>query len=195
MGLLSWLFGGRRQAPATDQIWLTPDSKYRGMARQAADALSQSKIVCIVAHFPATLEELQAAVDWPSQVRFMLASEMDPLSGSSPTNDSDVEVLAAERHFCREKDEELVVFCQSLPVPCSVRFHLSMEDPLMKQFVGAAIAEMLQQIGMEDDASVESSMVSRRIAAAQQKLCSDAERAMRAPSASEWLRMNGHSQE
>ena len=193
MGLLNWLFGGKPRPPsAPDSIWLTQDAKYRGMVRLAAEAVNKGRAVCVVAPFTETLEELKSAADWPSEARFMLAAEMDPLSGGPLGSSGELEVMVAERHFCCSEDEDLIVFCQGLPANCRIRFHLSLEDPLFQQLAGGAVGEMLSSLGMGPEEAIESSMVSRRITAAQQQFCPDEARTMRAASASEWLHLNGH---
>ena len=196
MGLFSWLFGGGGSKSAPDGIWLTQDAKCRGMARHAAEVLEADPDtkVCVVAHFPATLEEIRDAVDWPRGVQFLLTAGAagSPGLDSLHTAHSEIEFMVAERHFCRDEDDYIEKFCDQLSVPCSVRFHLSLEDPMMHRLVDGMVASMLESLGMTEQEMIESSMVSRRIAAAQNQVCPDSSQSLRANSANEWLQVNGH---
>jgi hypothetical protein len=69
--------------------------------------------------------------------------------------------------------------------------HCSLDDPLMKVFAGEWVKEVLQRLGMDESAPVESGMVARRVRGAQGKFAARAERGCDAASAEEWLQSNG----
>src|SRR5262245_60749672 len=64
MGLMDWIFGrvNGRETPA-DVIWLNHRARLAGIAARASDSLQQGygkTAVLVVAHFPDTLNELDA---------------------------------------------------------------------------------------------------------------------------------------
>jgi len=62
MGLFDWLRGKPSQAVATgeDVIWMTPSAKGRGLLSAVEQSLPAASLVIVAAHFPATLEWIQA---------------------------------------------------------------------------------------------------------------------------------------
>ena len=197
-------------AVAPDRIWMTPEAKLNGLIAQVRD---ENRLVLVIAHFPATLANVEkglSAAGLPSEFHDGRLSRKDikqatgrkvllVLAASLASNDMPLEIshtldglaiLVAERHFLRAKDNAILSFARTLGRPSEVVFHLSLHDPLMKQFAGDWVENVLKRLGMDESERIDSSMVARRIKGAQAKLSSGVFSDRRADSAEEWLRFN-----
>jgi len=79
-------------------------------------------------------------------------------------------VLGTERHESRRIDLQLRGRCGRQGDPGESRFYLSLEDDLMRIFAGDFVKRMMEKMGMKEGEAIESSLVTRRIAAAQKKV-------------------------
>ncbi|MBV9144990.1 MAG: preprotein translocase subunit SecA, partial [Acidobacteria bacterium] len=80
-------------------------------------------------------------------------------------------ILGTERHESRRIDNQLRGRAGRQGDPGSSRFYLSLEDDLMRIFMGKEwISNLLQRLGMEEGIPIESKMISRRIEAAQKQV-------------------------
>lgn len=87
-------------------------------------------------------------------------------------------------------DDRLVELADELPCRCRFSHHVSLEDAVMKVLAGDWVKNVLKQLGMSEDAAIESQMVSRRIRQAQQKMEGRAFGSLGAESAAGWLEKN-----
>ena len=76
-------------------------------------------------------------------------------------------ILGTERHESRRVDNQLRGRAGRQGDPGASRFYLSLEDDLMRIFAREWVSTLLQRLGMEEGVPIESSMISRRIEAAQ----------------------------
>ncbi|MFN2576737.1 MAG: preprotein translocase subunit SecA [Pyrinomonadaceae bacterium] len=79
-------------------------------------------------------------------------------------------ILGTERHESRRIDNQLRGRSGRQGDPGSSRFFLSLEDDLMRIFAGDKVKALMGRLGMEEGVSIESKMVSKRIAAAQKSV-------------------------
>jgi preprotein translocase subunit SecA len=79
-------------------------------------------------------------------------------------------IVGTERHDSRRIDNQLRGRSGRQGDPGSSRFFLSLEDDLMRKFMGDWVRGMLKSLGMKDGEAIESPMVTRRIEAAQKKV-------------------------
>ena len=79
-------------------------------------------------------------------------------------------ILGTERHESRRIDNQLRGRSGRQGDPGSSRFFLSLEDDLMRIFAGDKVKALMARLGMEEGVSIESKMVSKRIAAAQKSV-------------------------
>ncbi len=79
-------------------------------------------------------------------------------------------VIGTERHESRRIDLQLRGRCGRQGDPGASRFYLSLEDDLMRIFAGDFVKRMMEKMGMKEGEAIESSLVTRRIAAAQKKV-------------------------
>ena len=215
MGLFGWLFGKQQRVATRDFIWLTDAARMNGVARSIDSHLAASRPVLVLAQFPSTLaafgEHLikperphaaipstvspRAAVELATagpRVLFGLVRNLKPDEFPPDENaaSSPLAVVVLERHFLRDHDEEVVKFAEGLGGSAAVDFHVSLDDPLMEMFAGAWVAKTLRQLGMKEHDAIDSSMVSRRMRAAQNRIARTTSTDHEADSPREWLERN-----
>src|SRR5581483_130044 len=79
-------------------------------------------------------------------------------------------ILGTERHESRRIENQLRGRAGRQGDLGSSRFFLSLEDDVMRIFAGEKVKALMQRLGMEQGVAIESSMVSKRIAAAQKSV-------------------------
>jgi len=79
-------------------------------------------------------------------------------------------ILGTERHEARRIDNQLRGRSGRQGDPGSSRFHLSLEDDLMRIFGAERIQGLMARLGMEEDTPIEHRMVNKSIASAQQRV-------------------------
>jgi preprotein translocase subunit SecA len=77
-------------------------------------------------------------------------------------------IFGTERHEARRIDNQLRGRAGRQGDPGSSRFYLSLEDDLMRIFAKEWVSNLLQRLGMEEGIPIESRLITRRIATAQQ---------------------------
>jgi preprotein translocase subunit SecA len=77
-------------------------------------------------------------------------------------------VLGTERHESRRIDNQLRGRAGRQGDPGSSRFYLSLQDDLMRIFGGDRMQNLMLRLGMEEDVPIESGLITKRIAAAQE---------------------------
>ena len=200
MGIFDWFKGERRNVEvASDRIWLTKAAKFAGMSAEVSDRLAGSEApdaVLLVAHFQDCLNELRSLVEGagfdPSRVMVTTADAFAGLSASGMglSENQNVLIAVAERHLLRSHDEAVLDFARTLPCRCRLVFYISLEDPVMQLFAGEWVQNMLRQLGMSEDAAIESRMVARRVKQAQKKIEGQVTGDSPAESAEQWLERN-----
>ncbi len=91
------------------------------------------------------------------------ASEHDEVVASGGLH-----VLGTERHESRRIDNQLRGRAGRQGDPGSSRFYLSLQDDLMRIFGGERMQNLMLRLGMEEDVPIESRLITKRIAAAQE---------------------------
>jgi len=79
-------------------------------------------------------------------------------------------IIGTERHEARRIDNQLRGRSGRQGDPGSSRFYLSLEDDLMRLFGSDKISNVMLKMGMEEDQKIDSSIVSKAIGKAQQKV-------------------------
>jgi len=102
-----------------------------------------------------------------------------------------IDVIVAERHPLPSVDDQLEEFADNLPCRCRFSHHLSLDDAVIRVFAGDWVQQVMRQLGMKQDESIQSQMVSRRIRKAQEIIEGRARGSRQAGSASVWLEQNG----
>jgi hypothetical protein len=201
MGVFDWLSGQKSKLELIeDNVWLSRQAKLQGIAAAIDACFSGSDpplAVILAAQFDDCLAELQAMLEakqLPGPVTATLVEELASISAAkAPLAESQlIEIVVAERHPLRSRDEAVLQFARSLPGRCRVTFHVSLEDPLMKLFAGEWVENLLRQLGLKEHEVIRSRLVTRRIVAAQSRIESNSRGNERCRSAQEWLERNCH---
>ena len=199
MGFFDALFGGSKPTNVEvipDRIWMSTDAKFLGVAREAKErSKSDTVAILLVAHFPdvlAQLEMLASQQSWEVPCQAVQASNLNTDLAASLQLDKTaiLDVIVGERHPLPSVDDRLKEFADQLTCRCRFSHHVSLEDPMMKVFCGEWVKKTLAQLGMKEDAAIESQMVSRRIRQAQQKIEGRTFGSLDAESAAKWLEKN-----
>lgn len=215
MGFWSWFRGTTTRATSVDRIWLTQEAMRLGLLKEL---LAQTRPTLVVAHFPATLKRVCADLEAAGETVTILgptlgAKQLDELAaqhqerrlyavvarqlqaGEPPAADertpSLLEIFVAERHFLRTYDDDVQQFAESLKHRCHVTYHLSLQDPLLRQFAGESVVRMLSLVGMSDQDAIESELVTRRIRSTQDAFAKRVEVDRATDNAEDWLLANG----
>lgn len=198
MGLFDFLFGksASNVEVLSDKIWMTQRAKLNGIRREIGERSSSSSAAMIlVAHFENVLEELNAVVaenPWNVPVMATLATNLSTEIASRLKLDETaiIDLIVVERHPMVAEDDKVVEFAKELPCKCRVAYHVSLEDPVLKQFSGEWVTGVLKKLGMGEDESLESPLVARRLRASQKKIEETAIGNQPASSAAEWMQLN-----
>jgi preprotein translocase subunit SecA len=79
-------------------------------------------------------------------------------------------IIGTERHESRRIDNQLRGRAGRQGDPGSSRFYLSLEDNLIRIFMGEGVARLMRMFGMKEDDAIQDKMVSRQIEKAQRKV-------------------------
>jgi len=79
-------------------------------------------------------------------------------------------IVGTERHESRRIDNQLRGRSGRQGDPGSSRFYLSLEDNLIRIFMGEGVARLMRMFGMKEDDAIQDKMVSRQIEKAQRKV-------------------------
>ena len=108
--------------------------------------------------------------EWNSLVGEIEQREQMKVEGRLVAGMGGLHILGTERHEARRIDLQLRGRCGRQGDPGSSRFHLSLEDDLMRIFAGEWVKNILTRLGMKEGEAIESHMVSRRVEGAQKKV-------------------------
>ena len=107
---------------------------------------------------------------WKQTVDTIEAKEKTKEEGRKVAAMGGLHIVGSERHEARRIDNQLRGRAGRQGDPGSSRFFLSLQDDLMRIFMGEWVTGILERLGMEEGQAIESRMVSRRIEAAQKKV-------------------------
>ncbi len=109
--------------------------------------------------------------EWDALVDEIEQREDMKVQGEQVKELGGLHVIGTERHESRRIDLQLRGRCGRQGDPGSSRFFLSLEDDLMRIFIGKDwVRNILQRLGMQEGEAIESRLVTRRIEAAQKKV-------------------------
>lgn len=199
MGLFSFLFGNKSPSNVkvvSDHIWISQKAKFNGVLKELNErSNSESRVILLIAHFSDTLEHLNAIVakyngDTPMTATLAENLSIDIATYLKLDESSVIDLIVAERHPLLTVDDKLMQFAKELPCRCRLVHHLSLEDPLLKNFGGETLRGMLKALGMKEHEAIENAMVSRRVTGVQKKIQAQASGNLEANSAMEWMEKN-----
>lgn len=206
------LFGGASNpARDNDRIWRNGARRLAGVAGDAASAPR----VLVVAHFRSTLEAVAAALEAKSAqgrrytdrfataslaslsvfakadgIALALAAVLPAPAKPARTAGEEALVLVAEHHFLPQEDDRILRYCEGLAFPVRLRFHESLEAPLLRRFSGEAVTGLMARLGMREDEAIEHGMVDKAIRSAQEKIAATRTGERAADSPEDWAKLN-----
>jgi hypothetical protein len=202
MGWFDWLKAKPTNVNAQpDVIWVSDEAKLAGIRQEIEKASSREvppASILVVAHFEKCRQWLDGIGNRASTyvpVRICLAKELaaETRSGITSTGGQGIDVVVAERHPHAQYDEQLLQTAEALPYPCRLTYHLSFDDALLRVFASQGTLDTLRRLGMKEDESIRSKMVSRRLRDAQRKVAKVAWGDVPAESADKWFELNAPS--
>jgi hypothetical protein len=200
----------RKPADTTehDRLFLTTADKHAWIAARSRESVERGRTPLIVAHFLDSLDHAAAIIDptgdgsrildtQPTPVVlaqlttantpwFALADFLTVAGGAAPAGPVPIDLFVVERHFLRARDDRLGAFARALGPDATLRFHISIEEPLMGLFSGEKTAAALRALGMKEGDSIIHPMLHRSVSRAQQKIALRATGDGFANSADEW---------
>ncbi|MEO5562997.1 MAG: hypothetical protein ABIR18_06165, partial [Chitinophagaceae bacterium] len=161
-----------------DTIWMTRAAKWNGIIQ----SWKKDPSIIILCWFDGTLQELQSifSKETTADVSLLIASHVhtSQLAGKK--------VIAAEHYPLRKKEQELY---QKLDLP-EVIIHSALDEPLFDRFGGSKIVQMMKQLGMKEQDSVQHKMITQSIVNAQEKIEKKLGTEHLANSQEEWMAKN-----
>lgn len=197
MGLIDWLSrllgGGTDQNPPAE-FWIDQDAKMSGVARRL-NQLEDSVAVLLVAHFEDVkkqLEEVTRQYEGPLLVLPVLADQLSMEMASQLNVDpsATIDVWVAEAHPVPEPDQHIKDFADRFPCHCRLCYHLALTDPLLVHMAGTQLQKLAGMLDLDEEDSISSRMLDRRVWAAQQSVAKSASGRQPADSARQWLQRN-----
>ncbi len=198
MGIFGFLFGKETTncVSQTDAVFLAHEAKAIGFTKAVQQARERSNVL-VGCHFADSLNEACGILDiakvpfqvcevWEEKAKRELAEseigsvtvtmiESLPFQSFDSLNqviDESRNLMAFgyERHPLREEDERISGFLANLPCKSTMKFFVSLDDPLVQLFAGPSMKRLLQALDMDPSESIENDIVARRIGQAQRKI-------------------------
>jgi preprotein translocase subunit SecA len=197
--------------PYIDKVWKTEEAATKGMLMMAMMKLQQSKPCMIMAFFESELSQLARVLD-QHQLKYMVIdssvglSPVEPviyLSHTHPVNSvttltdwlaKNVKSFVGEVYFpghypLHNPEYKVLEKLTSLGYS-SFKFCLSFDDPLLEVFGSQNILPLLEKLGLDDNESIEHSMVTQAIKRAREKVGEKVSNEIQAKSPKEWFTLN-----
>jgi hypothetical protein len=186
--MLSWLFGKKDQATrGEDSVWLSDAARLKGILREV-ERLAQGHSVVVVAWTLPTFDDLARQLDQHKPLLCRDLFGFDALRGQLARSESvavalanvlssdvkpsltgvPVEILVCGRNERRATDDTIVRFADLIGSNTRVAFHLSLDDALLKDYIGT-LSQLLTRLAVSPDEAISHPMVTRAIAQAQVK--------------------------
>jgi preprotein translocase subunit SecA len=210
--IFDWLRQWLSAVKPTTKVWVDDAAKWRGVCDEIAAAHAQGATVVVIAHFHSTSTALEAALRDRS-IAFAPSSSLElssfnqslagaavlvvqsqnirpRLANASRSDVARIVFVVVERYPTPERDETLLKTVASLGSSCEVVYHLALSDPLLKEFNTEKIQTLLQRLGLSQDESLQSSIITKAIRNAQNQIAQKVPREVSASSPEEWFKTN-----
>lgn len=208
MGLKDWFKGRSLSKLEPDSVWFSGAAKLAGLCKRAENLTAEGQVL-VLAHFPATLDALEAqlqqrrgveragsagdvagwlALPEAGAVGLAMVKEL-PEDGLELLGQATghVSFMVAERHPLRAQDDRVERLAGRLPYSSSVQFHLALDDSLLERFLDERVKGLLGQLGMSEDESISHSAVSGAVESAQKRLALQQVSEVEAQSIEDWF--------
>jgi hypothetical protein len=196
--------------PEVDGVWVNGAARLQALRQEATRHLQLGACV-VLAHFPSTLDTVrdelgdladgaQAATETellslltnprPGLLCVALAATLPVVPQPTGASEARVSVLVAERHPLRTRDEAVGTALAELGERCTLRFYLSLEDPILSDFAGDKLGPIMAALGHAPGDEINHPLVARAVANVQKKLAKAARSDLPAASPAAWLEQN-----
>lgn len=166
-----------KPVPVTDLIWINDAAKKAGLIQ----LLSQKPGAVLLAWFADTATVVEAFLQTKGLQQVVYLQRQ--LHGSTTTGK---EVIILEHYPLFKKEQELL---RSLNAT-AITVISSLEDPLLLQFGGERISNLMRTLGVNEEEAISHKMITSSLVNAQQKLDKEITTELLASSAEEWFTRN-----
>ena len=178
MGLFDFLNKKPAGPNMKDLVWMNKHAKLQGclnLARVHTDAV-------FISWFSQTQDEFKQYV----QDQHGVMSDIRSARTVSPSHIENKKVFFLEHYPLRNKEEELIAEWKVK----EVYVLNSLDEPLFENFGGQNIMQLMQKMGMQEEESMENTMISKSIENAQRKIAQKLIVENSASSSADWFKRN-----
>lgn len=162
----------------TDIIWMSDSAKTNGLI----EAWKKNPSLIIICWFENTVQELQTAFAKETTAEVLLYMPRNVNSSQL----SGKQIIFAEHHPLKKKEQEVFSNWQLKEAV----IHSSLDEPLFQHFGGERMIDLMKKLGMQENESVQHSMISSSIKNAQEKMEKKMTGDLSANSQKEWIARN-----
>ena len=200
-----------------DQVWWNVERKLQGICDEIAATVAAGGAVLVLAHFEGALAIVEKALrarpiefqefslfdssklcqtDGAGKVWAGLARAFQPPGTRVPDKTAaaraelPLEIVVAEHHPLRSRDEQLIRAAATLACPTQLTFHISLDDPLLTNFGVRSVQQLFKQLGIAQETCLSNSMITAAIRRAQEKIEKQVANDLPAPSIEAWFKYN-----
>ena len=193
-----------------DKVWFDEATKLNQISDEISAHLANRQNVLLLSHFGATVSRLapllrQAGMRYeqfsslnpselcsatPGKVWLGAASAFQVSSGTAKSSGGPLQIIVAEHHPIRSRDQIVIDAAAGLTCEVELRFHFSLDDPVMKHFGAETVKALFERLGVNKDECISHPLVTTAIRNAQKKIESQVGRDVPTHSADDWLKYN-----
>jgi len=166
-----------KPVPVTDLIWINDVAKKAGLVQ----LLKKKPGAVLCAWFDDTATENETYLQSKG-----LEHTIHLYLQLHSRNTNGKEVIFLEHYPLYKKEQELFLSLQAT----SITILSSLEDPLLKQFGGDRISNLMKALGVDEEEPVSHKLITSSLLKAQQKLDKEITTELLASSADEWFKKN-----
>lgn len=171
---------GRKAAKqkVTDIVWATEEMKWKGIMEE----WRKDPSLVIICWFEETLRQLQTVFNRETTAEVSIYTTTHLHSALL----KDKQVLFAEHYPLKKKEQQ---FFEQLSLSHIVVFS-ALNEPLFLRFGGEKILQLMKQLGMQEEESINNELISKAISRAQEKIETKISTELLCSSSKEWLERN-----
>ena len=186
--MLNWLFGKRTEATVgEDCVWLSEAARLQGLQGEVSRLVTAGLNVMVVAPTKDALSSLLNAFSAHQPARCQSVFDRDALLrrlGDTPTvavaladalphaakppREIRIEILVYGRNMRRSGDDTIVRFANVVGPGARVTFHLTLDDPLLRQ-QSERLKPLIEKLRIPENEPISHPFVTKAIAQAQSK--------------------------
>lgn len=186
--MLNWLFGKRTEAAVNDDcVWFSEAARLQGLQGEVSRLVTAGVNVMVVAPTKDTLSSLLTAFSAHQPARCQSVFDRDALLrrlGDTPTvavaladalphaakppREIRLEILVHGRNMQRSRDDVIVRFANVIGPGARVTFHLTLDDPLLRQ-QSERLKPLIEKLQIPENEPISHPFVTRAVAQAQSK--------------------------